>query len=247
MNLSTIVKPCHEKSIQLGNIFYCYDENSIVNFNDKMLCPDYWKNQNAITGTAQGRGTTYFIKHLESEWVLRHYYRGGLIGKLIKDSYIFTGFEQTRAAQEFTLLKTLTDLNLPAPKPIAYRVKKLGLTYQADILTERIADAQDLVAILSKKSVSEELWRKIGICIKAFHQHGIYHHDLNVHNILIDKDEKVWLIDFDRGEQRQPNQSWQQANIDRLLRSFNKEKSKLPIFHWQETNWKILVESYLAA
>lgn len=246
MNPSAIVKPCQEKFIHQGNNYYCFDENAIADFNKNMLSADYWQQQNAITGTAQGRGTTYFIKHLASDWVLRHYYRGGLIGKVIHDSYLFTGFEKTRAAQEFNLLKTLSTLNLPAPKPIAYQVRKSTFTYQADILTGRITDAQDLVAILSTNAISEEIWQKIGCCIKAFHQHGIYHHDLNAHNILIDKDEKVWLIDFDRGEQRQPNQKWQQANLDRLLRSFNKENEKLSKFHWQADNWQLLLEGYLS-
>lgn len=210
-----------------------------------MLDAGFWQQNNAIVGSAQGRGTTYFIRHKNHHWVLRHYYRGGLIGRLIKDSYLFTGIKNTRAVQEFTLLQTLAELGLPAPKPIAYRVKKSGIRYQADILTARIQNAEDLVAILAKRSISEQLWEKIGVCIKAFHQHGIYHHDLNAHNILIDKDEKVWLIDFDRGEQRKNQQKWQQQNLDRLLRSFNKEHNKLAQFHWQADNWQILIEGYL--
>lgn len=247
MNPSAIVKPCQEKIIHQGNNYYCFDENAVADFNENMLCANYWQQQNAISGTAQGRGTTYFIKHLTNDWVLRHYYRGGIIGKVIHDSYIFTGLANTRAAQEFNLLKTLSTLNLPAPQPIAYRVKQSTFSYQADILTGRIIDAQDLVAILTDDSVNEHVWHKIGACIKAFHQHGIYHHDLNAHNILIDKNEKVWLIDFDRGEQRQPEQKWQQANLDRLLRSFNKEKAKLPEFHWQANEWQFLLEGYLSA
>ena len=126
-------------------------------------------------------------------------------------------------------------------------MKKSGLSYQADILTARITDAQDLVAVLSTSAVTEQMWQSIGRCIKAFHQQGIYHHDLNTHNILIDKHEKIWLIDFDRGEQRQPNKKWQQSNLDRLLRSFNKEKAKLSVFNWCADDWQLLLEGYLSA
>ena len=45
----------------------------------KMFTGQYWKTQNAITGQATGRGTTYFFKHNKNEYVLRHYRRGGLI------------------------------------------------------------------------------------------------------------------------------------------------------------------------
>ena len=247
MNPSPIVKPCQEKVIRQDNVYYAFDENNLTDFDIDMFNVDYWQNKAAIVGTAQGRGTTYFLKYSEQQWVLKHYYRGGFIGKLIDDSYLFIGFRHTRAAKEFQLLKKLSELNLPSPRPISYRVKRSGILYQADILTARIENAQDLVALLTKEAISEPLWKKVGACIRAFHQHGIYHHDLNAHNILIDNDEKIWLIDFDQGEQRKPQSQWQQENLSRLLRSFNKEQTKLPHFHWHHNNWKLLLEGYNSA
>lgn len=211
-----------------------------------MLSADYWQQKNAIIGQAQGRGITYFVKHDQQEWVLRHYYRGGLIGKFNHDSYLFTGVKHTRAEKEYQLLQRLVELNLPAPVPVAYAVVRKNIHYQANILTSRIEGAQDLVARLSKGPLTASLWLAIGQCIAQFHRHGIYHHDLNAHNILIDNNNKVWLIDFDQGEQRSVKQSWQQANMNRLLRSFNKELGKLPTFHWQPTDWKLLMEGYLS-
>ncbi len=246
MNSSSIVKSCQEKVFQQNGLYCVYDSDLFADFDPQVFDANYWQQQHAIDGTAQGRGTTYFIKHNEHAWVLRHYYRGGLIGKLINDSYLFTSYQATRAAKEFSLLKTMAKLKLPAPTPIAYRVIKSGLRYRADIITGRIVDASDLVALLSKQALSQTLWRAIGQCIQAFHRQGIYHHDLNAHNILIDRQDKVWLIDFDRGEQRKPAQDWQQQNIDRLLRSFHKEQKKLPNFHWQADNWQQLMEGYLS-
>jgi 3-deoxy-D-manno-octulosonic acid kinase len=209
-----------------------------------MLDSQYWQNSNAVLGTAQGRGTTWFVQYQKQHWVLRHYYRGGMIGKINKDKYCFTSLGATRAAREFELLKKLQQLNLPAPNPIAYRVVRKGFVYQADLLSERIVEAEDLVAKLGRTTISEELWRKIGITIKRFHHHGIYHHDLNAHNILIDQQDKVWLIDFDQGEQRKVASSWQQANMSRLLRSFNKEKKRLDKFNWQQSDWLALTQGY---
>jgi len=246
LNLSTIVKPCQEKNFQQGKNYCLYDSAQIDSFSVQMLSASYWQQQNAVTGTAQGRGTTYFVQHQNKQWVLRHYYRGGLIGKLINDSYLFTGQQHTRAAQEFALLKAMSELGLPVPHPIAYRVERNGLLYRADLLTARICNAQDLVGILSKKTITPKLWFSIGKVIQAFHQHGIYHHDLNAHNILVDEHNKVWLIDFDRGQQLKPEKKWQQANLDRLLRSFHKEQRKLPTFHWQDNCWETLIEGYVS-
>lgn len=246
MNLNAIVKPCSKKSYENSNIFCVYDENEVTDFSHEFLDSEFWQAQQSIVGTAQGRGTTWFIKHENKNWVLRHYYRGGMIGKFNKDAYIFTGLANTRAAIEFELLNHIRTLNLPAPKAIAYRVIKQGLFYKADILTERVCNAQDLVALLAKKPISDTLWKKIGHVIKQFHQHNIYHHDLNIHNILIDSDENVWIIDFDRGEIRADSNGWKKENMSRLLRSFNKEKGKLSSLHWKESDWEVLLEGYKA-
>jgi 3-deoxy-D-manno-octulosonic acid kinase len=253
LNKSAIVKPYQEKTYQHGNIFCRYNGNAIDDFSPEMLSSQYWKDKNAVTGSAQGRGTTWFVQcdslnstsKSKQQWVLRHYYRGGLIGKIINDKYFFTGQEKTRAAQEYKLLDILQSLALPAPKPIAYRVTKNGSFYQADLLSSRIENAQDLVAVLSKDELTEEVWREVGKVIRRFHDAGIYHHDLNSHNILLDDKNKVWLIDFDRGGQRVVSSAWQQANISRLLRSFEKEKIKLPTFHWTKEHWNTLLEGYL--
>lgn len=230
--------------MQDGNIYCGYDEKSVNSFSSDMLDSLYWQQQNAIIGCAQGRGTTWFVQYQQQQWVLRHYYRGGMMGKVNKDKYLFHTLEATRAVREFNLLHQLNLLKLPAPKPIAYRVIKNGRFYQADLLTEKIADASDLVALLIQQPLDKSLWHEIGATIRSFHQQGIYHHDLNAHNILLDKDNKVWIIDFDRGEQRNISPSWQQSNMSRLLRSFKKEKKKLAKFHWQEQDWQLLEQGY---
>ncbi len=241
------------KTFQQGKNYCLYDSREISSFGSNILDVSYWQKENAITGSAQGRGTTWFVRYSanseqqEKHWVLRHYYRGGLIGKIINDSYWFTSQSSTRAACEFALLDHMQALALPAPKPIAYRVVRHGLLYRADLLSSRIENAQDLVAVLSTQDISAKLWKKIGATIKRFHDNNIYHHDLNAHNILIDKNNEVFLIDFDRGEIRKNNQaSWRQANMARLQRSFLKELNKRPNFYWQHGHWQLLLESYLS-
>lgn len=234
-----------------GKTYCVFNHQLMENFNIQMLTPAYWHQQQAITGSAQGRGTTWFIayqpnQHTKQHWVLKHYYRGGLIGKLINDSYWFNGLSKTRAACEFALLRHMSTLNLPAPQPIAYQVQQQGFYYTADLLSSRIENANDLVAILTKKSLVDEVWFTMGATIKRFHQHSIYHHDLNSHNILLNDKAEVFLIDFDRGELRtNPTKTqWKQDNIARLKRSFLKEKNKLKTFHFTEDNWQTLLQGY---
>jgi len=208
----------------------------------KMFTGQYWQTKDAITGHAIGRGTTYFFQHNKNEYVLRHYRRGGLIGKVLSDQYLYTGLQQSRAWQEFKLLQHMQTLELACPTPIAAMLSKSGWYYQADIISTKIPNAEDLHHILLETSLSAELWQKIGQTIAKFHNHQIYHHDLNIHNIMLDAEHGVWLIDFDKCEIRQGN-NWKRSNMARLKRSFEKEK-RLRNIHWQLADWQMLMSAY---
>lgn len=220
---------------------YLYNEKIISNVAFTFDI-EYWQQQNAIIGSAQGRGTTWFIQLETMQAALRHYRRGGLFGKLISDSYFFTGFEKARSVQEFKLLEKLREKGVNVPQPIAARVVKKGLFYTADLLSEKIPNAMDLVDILIKGPIDNSIYLAIGREIKKLHQAQVNHTDLNIHNILIDKDNKVWIIDFDKCYQQAGN-SWKESNLQRLLRSFRKELNKRKI-HWQAEDWQALIKAY---
>ncbi len=206
--------------------------------------PKFWEASQSLTGTSKGRNVTHFFQYQQQEYVLRHYFRGGLIGRLIHDQYLFLGLEQTRAYAELKLLERLQGLRLPVPGAVAARVQRKGLFYRADIIMEKIPDAQDAFHILQRQSLNQEQWFSIGATIREFHRHNVYHADLNIHNIMIDQHQKSWLIDFDRGAIRTHDNSWQQSNLERLLRSLRKEKSKLYEFYWSEHEWQYLLNGY---
>ncbi|MGL6315369.1 3-deoxy-D-manno-octulosonic acid kinase [Vibrio sp. WXL103] len=201
---------------------------------------DYWQAQDQVIGSASGRGTTWFIELDTIQVALRHYRRGGLFGKLVKDSYWYHGEAKTRSRQEFELLKVLKAACVNVPRPVAARVVKSGLTYKADLLSEKIANAQDLVSVLGKQSLSKAVYHKIAVEIEKMHAAQVNHTDLNIHNILIDEDEKVWIIDFDKCHQ-QNGDDWKQANWQRLKRSFEKEIRKQSIMANQD--YQVLFEN----
>ena len=236
------------KKTAKGSIAYC--QHTPASIEPSWFAADFWREQSAITGSSKGRYTTWFvdaskIEAEQNQWVLRHYYRGGLIAKISRDQYLFTDLKKTRAIAELALLETLYEQGFAVPKPIAANVERSGLFYRADLIIERVDGAEDLVARLSKVAMPAAQWQALGETIARFHIHGVYHADLNAKNILI-TDEKFYLIDFDRGELRQPNSQWQQANMSRLLRSFRKELGKLPNLAFSEDNWQQLHQAYQA-
>ncbi|MGI9946630.1 3-deoxy-D-manno-octulosonic acid kinase [Vibrio hyugaensis] len=227
---------------QQGNSTIWFDDEIISDPTLPLFDASYWQEQGKVVGSASGRGTTWFVQLDDMQAALRHYRRGGLFGKLVEDHYWFTSTEQTRSVQEFNLLRALIQSGVNVPRPIAARAVKSGLTYQADLLSERIPNAKDLVSILQENPLPEVMYHKIGQEIAKMHNANVNHTDLNIHNILIDGQEKVWIIDFDKCCQ-QPDGDWKQNNLNRLKRSFLKELNKRQI-HWKESEFDVLEKAY---
>ena len=230
------------KKIHSSNAVIWFDDQLLEHPPELVFDIQYWKNRESVIGSATGRGTTWFVDTGALSAALRHYRRGGLFGKLVQDSYWFSGWDKTRSYMEMQLLTDLIEAGVNVPKPIAARAAKAGFTYRADLLSEKIADATDLVDILTTHSISEELYREIGHQIAKMHHIGVNHTDLNIHNILIDKRDRIWIIDFDKCGYGKGS-AWQQSNLERLKRSFFKELNKRQI-HWQEEEFDALLAGY---
>lgn len=229
--------------IEHGSEIIWYDPDCFGDFHRDFFEIDFWREHNAIRGKAVGRNTTWFVEDEVGHKVLRHYYRGGMIGRVMEDTFLHVAESKSRAMAEFTVLAKLHRKGLPVPRPCAARMVRSNLVYRADIMLTRINNARDLVAILQERSLNEQEWQSIGHTIRRFHDAGLYHADLNSHNILLDDSGKSWLIDFDKCHFRQPG-SWSRENMDRLLRSFRKELSLHEAFRWNEQDWKALQQGY---
>ncbi|EGQ9417279.1 3-deoxy-D-manno-octulosonic acid kinase [Vibrio cholerae] len=221
-----------------------FDNHWISEPLDTLFEPTYWQTQGKVLGSAQGRGTTWFVQMNALSAALRHYRRGGLFGKLVSDHYFFQGWHKTRSYAEFHLLAHLRQQGVNVPRPIAARAIKCGLVYQADLLSEKIPNARDLVAVLQQTPLDEQHYFLIGQEIAKLHRAQVNHTDLNIHNILIDEQSKVWIIDFDKCHQ-QAGDDWKQANLQRLLRSFHKEQQRFAI-QWQSSQWSHVLAGYEA-
>lgn len=218
-------------------------EDALSSLSCDLFEPSFWQARNAVTGSASGRGITWFVRDGESQLVLRHYRRGGLFGRLVKDLYAGLDPGNSRAMRELTLLASMRKEGLPVPEPVGARLHRVGPLYRADLLIGRIADANDLLTVLQQHALDQRQWQQIGAMIRRFHLAGIDHTDLNIHNILLDSAGQGWLIDFDKCSRRAPG-SWQQANLARLQRSLRKEKGLHPALQWDESHWAQLLAGY---
>jgi len=222
-----------------------YDADQLSDVELMIFDPLALQRAGRVQGSAEGRGTTYFIELEGKSCVLRHYRRGGL-ARLLGDCYLRRTLPQTRAWREWYLLADLAVQGLPVPQPVAARVVTRGLFYRADLVMQKVGGAHSLSHTLKGDSMlPAQQWKAIGQCIRRFHNAGVYHADLNAHNILLGADGKVWLIDFDRGEIRPSANGWQQANLARLRRSLDKlsmtHQASHEIFHFSSADWQQLV------
>ena len=182
---------------------------------------DYWRGRNALRMQSGGRGGVAIISSPAGECVLRHYHRGGLVARLMGDRYLWTGADRSRGFAEFRLLGTIARLGLPGPSVVATRYCRHGLFYTADLITRFIEDAPTLAECLAAGRLDSELAEEVGALVARFHRAGIWHADLNAHNVLV-ATGRLYLIDFDRGQLRPPARTWQLANLRRLRRSLLK-------------------------
>lgn len=219
-------------------------DSSLLNEPDvKHFHADFWLDNDLVTGKSVGRGTTYFVRHQQHSWVLRQYLRGGLVRHFNKKYYWGADALKSRSWREFSLLYQLKEMNLPVPRPVAAIMSSSLFWHCGSLLIETIADAEDTHHKLLKGVVADEHWFEIGKAIAQLHYHNVYHPDLNIHNILIDINKKVWIIDFDKGTLELTSTQKRQM-LDRLKRSLNKEQVKNSHYHWQSKQWQVLMDGY---
>ncbi len=198
--------------------------------------PNYCKDHGAGEAIGGGRGLAVSAGP-GGRWVLRHYHRGGLPGRLIENSYFWRGDAATRPVRELRLLAQLAENGAPVVRPVAARVLRSGLRYRGDILTVRVMNARTLGECAA--TLGTEDWAQIGAAIRRFHNAGGWHADLNAHNLLLSPDG-VFVIDLDRGRLVPPGTAQQQRNLDRLERSL----SKLGLLPAASDGWQALLNAY---
>ena len=225
-----------------------YDKSIIDQISDERFAPGNWLHAEPVRGTLRsgGRGNTMFVGTGPRQFVLRHFLRGGLVGKLVRDFYLWTGEDTTRSFAEWRLLAKLAANNLRVPRPAAARYVRYGLFYRADIITVRIPQVKPLWQYIADEARGHEFWQSIGAAIHEFHKSGVYHADMNAYNLQVDRRGKLWMLDFDRGRLLPPG-PWQQKTLGRLHRSLAKVSVLDPKFQFQPQDWDALLDGYFSA
>ena len=225
-----------------------YDRLVIREISEDRFGPAGWLHAEPVAGTqgSSGRGNTMFVGNVPRQFVLRHFVRGGLVSKLVHDKYLWAGEDSTRSFREWRLLAKMADRGLRVPRPAAARYLRCGPFYTADIITVRIPKVRPLSELLAARQPGADFWQALGAAVQGFHAAGVFHADMNAHNLQIDDDDDLWMLDFDRGRLRHPG-PWQQQTLRRLHRSLQKIRSRNPALNFTAGDWEQFLEGYFSA
>ena len=153
--------------------------------------------------------------------VIKYYRRGGLMQYVIKNRYLELG--QTRSQREFELLQTVGNLGLNVPEPIAY-AHRGRLLYQAWLITRQINEPLSLAQLsLNDEKRTRQVMTSVIEQIKRLIDNGIWHVDLHPGNVVIDRKDRVFLLDFDKGHVYHGDKNKLQ---DRYIRRWRRAVSK---------------------
>lgn len=206
--------------------------------------PSWWQQQGGSQAVGAGRGQLHRVHDDRGQYLLRHYYRGGLMARLSRDVFLAQPLGRTRAMAEFSLLARLRARQLPVPKACAARHIRHGLFYRADILVALIPQATDIARMMHQvRALTTQEWQALGQSVRALHDEQVFHSDLNCHNLMLDANGRAWIVDFDKCGFR-AGEKWKSGNLERLLRSLRKELRLDAATHWSEADWKPFMAGY---
>lgn len=168
---------------------------------------------------------------------VKHYRRGGLVHLFVKQTYLRRG--KTRCRLEYEMLDKVRRMGVDAPKPLAYATR--GKLFYRCWLVSREVPAHSTLAELSISDINRAIYliEPIAQAIGRLIQNRILHVDLHPGNVLVDPDNRTYLIDFDRaGSYRLGEIALRNRYLARWKRAVIKHR--LPNVLWKEMQVRLL-------
>jgi tRNA A-37 threonylcarbamoyl transferase component Bud32 len=158
-----------------------------------------------------GRKGLYRFKLTSAELhtvVVRPCKRGGFFGELLKDAY----WSKKRIISELIISDMALNIGIPVPEIIGVVLQPKGFGfYKGFVIMREIFNSLNLAdyikTVVSHDSAKifhrkKDLIEAISGNLIKFHDNGFYHSDLNMTNLLVQRDDegklKIWIIDLDK-------------------------------------------------
>jgi len=226
-----------------GNCYILQRQDKRQTLAAEHFSPEYWQGGQAFQNDVGGRGDNCLIEVDGARAVLRQYHRGGFVGNLLSNQYLWMGKELSRPWREWQVLMRAREAGLPVPEPIAACACRRHFWYRAALITAYLEDTEMLTRRLEREALEPGLWRSLGLLFKRMHDQCIRHADLTSDNVLIDSANHFYLIDFDRARIMKRLDDWQWQPLYRFQRSMVKRNRNRRL-HYGESDWQALMDGY---
>jgi 3-deoxy-D-manno-octulosonic acid kinase len=179
----------------------------------------------AAASAFAGRGRPLLLSVGGARLVAKAMLHGGLLRGLLSDRFL----GDARARALVAVHRRLEERGVAAPRLAFARVRRGGALVRLDAATHEIAGARDGLAFLQSSPpppLRRAAARAAGRTVRALHDAGVEHADLNVKNLLVvapAAEPAVFVIDFDKsrvGASLSPAAAVR--NLERLARSATK-------------------------
>jgi 3-deoxy-D-manno-octulosonic acid kinase len=188
-----------------------------------------------------------------THWAVRHFARGGrFVSTVLKDRYV--RISPVRPYHEVEASEEARKRGISTPRVVAAATYTAGLFYRADLVTDFIPNASDLVEVLfdtrrkGAGGAAERLdaLRTAGEMVRRMADAGLRHRDLHARNILLEWQgiaPKPHLLDLDRCDVRtEGTQVPATPMYQRLRRSLMKWERRTRL-HISEKEWETLAQA----
>ncbi|MBX7120305.1 MAG: hypothetical protein K1X31_15035 [Gemmatimonadaceae bacterium] len=179
----------------------------------------------------QGRATAWGVRlpGTALDVVIRHARRGGLLGRVRGDRFVWPG----RAPWELETALRLTDAGVRTPDVVAYVLYPAGPALcRCDVATRRLPPGAEFPAAWrdADAAAREAHLVAVGTLLRDLRAAGARHADLNAKNLYLAREGgrwQAWVLDVDRVVFRAPNDAEVGAeNLARLERSLRKLRER---------------------
>jgi 3-deoxy-D-manno-octulosonic acid kinase len=192
-----------------------------------------WAAQRPDAVALQGRGAAHRVDLAGASCVVRHYRRGGLIGRFVADTYLRAG--EPRPLRELRASCDVRAAGVPTPQVIAAVIYPNGPVYRADLATLHVPHGADLAAATWGDAAWPRddriaAWHATGRLLRRVFHAGVRHPDLNLRNIFVTRCGGVvdaLLLDLDRAAVDEPDGRADAA----MLARFHRSRARLEALH----------------
>jgi heptose I phosphotransferase len=158
-------------------------------------------------------GTTFYVKrytapHAESFW-----------------SGLFARSFSSPAAREWSVLRRLARIGVPAPRPAACLEEREGRrVLRAALVTVGLPAEISLQRVIREQALPparrQHFARELGRLLRAMHEGGVNHRDFYLVHIRVGEDDRLYVTDLNRADiRKRVTRRWRVKDMGALLHS----------------------------